>query len=173
MESSGNGALVGRELPPAAVLTADRHISAIARTLKAAGLAGTITELRVHAYLALLSGKSPYDLLPPHGLAGPDGPGTGPDGPGRPGGMGPTHALGPLLAQIRDGYRGMRAIRASLRASKREARRAARAARRSLERELASYTSPGDLNDLDAILERHSEEETADIRLILAARRAA
>jgi hypothetical protein len=51
--------------------------------------------------------------------------------------------------------------------------RAARAARRSLERELASYTSPGDLNDLDAILYRHSEQETADIRRILAARRGA
>jgi hypothetical protein len=45
--------------------------------------------------------------------------------------------------------------------------------RRSLERELASYTSPGDLNDLDAILDRHSEEETADIRRILATRRCA
>ena len=31
----------------------------------------------------------------------------------------------------------------------------------------------GDLNDLDAILDRHSEEETADIRRILTARRAA
>ena len=67
----------------------------------------------------------------------------------------------------------MRAIRASLRASKREDRRAARAARTSLERDLASYTSPADLNDLDAILDCHSGEETADIRRILAARRAA
>ena len=48
---------------------------------------------------------------------------------------------------------------------------AARAARKSLERELASYTSPSDLNDLDAILDRHSEEETADIRRFLATRR--
>jgi hypothetical protein len=84
-----------------------------------------------------------------------------------------TYELGPLLAEIRDGFRGMRAIRASLRAAKRADRRAARAARNSLERDLASYTSPGDLNDLDAILDRYSEEETADIRRILAARRAA
>jgi len=84
-----------------------------------------------------------------------------------------TYALGPLLADIRDGFRGMRAIRASRRASKREGTRAPRAARKSLERELASYTSPGDLNDLEAILARHSDEETADIRRILAARRAA
>jgi hypothetical protein len=48
---------------------------------------------------------------------------------------------------------------------------ARRAARTSLERDLASYTSPGDLNDLDAILDRHSEEDTADIRRILAAPR--
>jgi hypothetical protein len=84
-----------------------------------------------------------------------------------------TYELGPLLAEIRDGFRGMRAIRTSLRASKREDRRAARAARTSLERDLATYTTPADLNDLDALLDRHSEEETADIRRILAARRAA
>jgi hypothetical protein len=82
-----------------------------------------------------------------------------------------TYALRPLLAEIRDGFRGMRAIRACLRSEKRESTRAARAARRSLERELASYTSPGELSDLDAILERYSDEETADIRRIIAARR--
>jgi hypothetical protein len=67
----------------------------------------------------------------------------------------------------------MGAIRASLRAARREDRAAARAARNSLERDLASYTSPSDLNDLDAILDHYSQEETADIRRILAARRAA
>jgi hypothetical protein len=51
--------------------------------------------------------------------------------------------------------------------------RAAHAARKSLEHELAGYTSPADLNDLDAILDRHSDEETAGIRSILAARRCA
>ena len=84
-----------------------------------------------------------------------------------------TYELGPLLAEIRDGLRDMRAIRASLTAARREDRRAARAARDSLERDLASYRSPGDLSDLDAILDRYSDEETADIRRILAARRAA
>jgi len=49
--------------------------------------------------------------------------------------------------------------------------RAARAERKSLERDLASYTSEADLNDLDAILDRHSDEETRDIRRILASRR--
>lgn len=79
----------------------------------------------------------------------------------------PTYALRPLLAEVRDGYRGMRAIRASLRAS----RRAARAERRSLERELAGYTSPSDLADLEATLARYSDEETAEIRTMLRARR--
>jgi hypothetical protein len=69
-----------------------------------------------------------------------------------------THPLGRRWTVIREEFRGARA---------------ARAARRSLERDLASYTSSGDLNDLDAILDRHSEEETADIRRILAARRCA
>jgi len=49
--------------------------------------------------------------------------------------------------------------------------RAARAAHKSLVRELAPYTSPGDLNDLDAILARYSYTETAEIRRILAGRR--
>jgi hypothetical protein len=84
-----------------------------------------------------------------------------------------THELGPLLAEIRDGFRGMRTIRASLSASQRESRRAARGARKSLERELAGYTSVRDLNDLEAILDRYSDEETAGIRRILASQRAA
>jgi hypothetical protein len=45
------------------------------------------------------------------------------------------------------------------------------AAQKSLERELATYTTQSDLNDLDAILHRHSDTETAEIRHILAARR--
>jgi hypothetical protein len=49
--------------------------------------------------------------------------------------------------------------------------REARAARTKLAQELASYTSPQDLNDLDAILDRYSDRETADIRRILATQR--
>ena len=48
--------------------------------------------------------------------------------------------------------------------------RAARAARKALEHDLSGYTSSADLNDLGAILDRHTEEETADIRRILASR---
>ena len=69
-----------------------------------------------------------------------------------------THTLGRRWTEIREEVRGTRA---------------ARAARKTLHRELASYTSASDLNDLDAILDRHSDDETADIRRFLASRRAA
>jgi hypothetical protein len=49
--------------------------------------------------------------------------------------------------------------------------REGRAARSALERELASYSSPADLNDLHAILDRHSDRETVEIRRILARQR--
>jgi hypothetical protein len=58
---------------------------------------------------------------------------------------------------------------ASVRDELRDAR-AARAARKALEHDLAGYTSQADLNDLGAILDRHTREETADIRRILATR---
>ena len=51
--------------------------------------------------------------------------------------------------------------------------RQARAARRVLQRELSSYTTESELNDLEAILDRHSDEDTADIRRFLASRRVA
>jgi hypothetical protein len=46
--------------------------------------------------------------------------------------------------------------------------REAHAARTALERELASYNSPSDLDDLHAILDRYSDRETLEIRRILA-----
>jgi hypothetical protein len=46
--------------------------------------------------------------------------------------------------------------------------REARVIRKALERELATYTTQSDLADLHAILDRHSDRETADIRRILA-----
>ena len=51
--------------------------------------------------------------------------------------------------------------------------RDAHAAKAALERDLASYTSQADLNDLHAILTRYSDRETADIRRILASQRSA
>ena len=49
--------------------------------------------------------------------------------------------------------------------------RDAHAAQAALECELASYNSASDLDDLYAILDRYSDQETADIRRILAAQR--
>jgi hypothetical protein len=49
--------------------------------------------------------------------------------------------------------------------------RDAHAARTALQRELASYNSPSDLDDLHAILDRYSDQETREIRRILAAQR--
>ncbi|HWG12702.1 MAG TPA: hypothetical protein VG268_05445 [Streptosporangiaceae bacterium] len=51
--------------------------------------------------------------------------------------------------------------------------RHARAARRTLQHELSSYTTASELNDLEAILDRYSDEETAEIRRLLIARRVA
>ena len=58
------------------------------------------------------------------------------------------------------------AVREQIRESREE-----RAARAALERELASYSSASDLNDLHAILDRYSDQETAQIRRILASQR--
>jgi hypothetical protein len=60
------------------------------------------------------------------------------------------------------------AIRTELRET-----RDARVERKSLERELASYASQDDLDDLDAVLGRYSDAETAEIRRILTAQRRA
>jgi hypothetical protein len=63
-EHAGTAALAGRDLPPAAVIAADQHISTLARGLRAAGLAGTADQLRAQVFLALLSGISAAALLP-------------------------------------------------------------------------------------------------------------
>lgn len=69
-----------------------------------------------------------------------------------------TRTISPRLAAIRDELRKARATRA---------------ARKSLERDLSAYTTVSDLNDLGAILDRYSDEDTAQIRHILATRRRA
>jgi hypothetical protein len=63
-EHAGTAALAGRDLPPASVLAADEHITALARQLKAAGVPGTMDTLRADAFLALLSGTPVGSLLP-------------------------------------------------------------------------------------------------------------
>ena len=63
IESAGTAALSGRDLPPAAVLAADRHLTAIAETMRAAGTDGTMDQLRARAYLHLLSGQPTGSLF--------------------------------------------------------------------------------------------------------------
>jgi hypothetical protein len=69
-----------------------------------------------------------------------------------------SYSLGPLFAEIRAELRGMRA---------------ARAARKELRSELAVAVSPADLLELDTIIARYDDDETADIRQVLNERRLA
>ena len=69
-----------------------------------------------------------------------------------------TRTIGRRLTAIRTDRRGSRE---------------ARATRKALQQELSSYTSASELNDLEAILDRYSDEETAAIRRLLVARRVA
>jgi hypothetical protein len=50
--------------------------------------------------------------------------------------------------------------------------REAHVTRKALQREIATFTTQSDLEDLHAILDRYSDHETADIRRILARRAA-
>ncbi len=82
-EDAGTAALCGRDLPSAEALAADQRISARARELKTAGLAGTMDELRARAYLGFLLGRSG---LPQPGTSDPGaaGPAESTKGPGHP-----------------------------------------------------------------------------------------
>jgi hypothetical protein len=87
-EVSGNAVIAGRELPPAAALAASQLLTARARQLRKAGLAGGMDELRVFAYLEKLGVLAP---LSGGSGANPDsGPGEGPDSPGGGSGGGPA-----------------------------------------------------------------------------------
>jgi hypothetical protein len=112
-EDSGNGALSGRELPTDEVLASRQHVDTRARELRAAGIPGTLRELRVRAFLDLLQerdardgpplpaasrgrGHNPGDWDDPDDDAGDepgeqpgDGP-SGPPGPQDPGPAGPS-----------------------------------------------------------------------------------
>jgi len=75
-EDAGTAALAGRDLPPTEVLAADAHLTAWAKRLKAAGLGGSLDQLRAQVYLTLLNGQPPETLLPGPAAAGePAGPG--------------------------------------------------------------------------------------------------
>ena len=119
-EESGNGGMVARELPSDEVLASWQHVEQRALNLRAAGMPGTLQELRVRAYLDLLQERDsravpegpaqndppgPPDTGPdglsepdgPDGLSGPSGPDgpSDPGGPRAPGGPGPAHPPGP------------------------------------------------------------------------------
>jgi Domain of unknown function (DUF222) len=82
-EDAGTAALCGRDLPSAEVLAADQRISARARELKSAGLAGTMDELRARAYLDFLLGRRglPEPGTSDPGAAEPTGSAARPDRP--------------------------------------------------------------------------------------------
>jgi hypothetical protein len=119
-EASGNAGMVARELPSDEVLASWQHVEQRALDLRAAGLPGTLQELRVTAYLDLLQERDSRGQLQEHGPpapapageadghAGADGvpdqppdggqPGDGPGDPGPgsgPGSDGPDGDDGP------------------------------------------------------------------------------
>jgi hypothetical protein len=96
-ESSGTGALAGRDLPPSQVIAADQRIDALARWLRDNGADGTLAQLRAKVFTALLTGQRPETLLPdpPATSAGPDSQGPATTGPAT---AGPTSS-GPARAR--------------------------------------------------------------------------
>jgi hypothetical protein len=93
-EDAGTAALAGFGLPPAEVLQADQRITGRALALRAAGLAGSLGQLRARAYLDTLLGQdstptpppsppspasaAPADAPPPAGPAGSPSPANPP-----------------------------------------------------------------------------------------------
>jgi hypothetical protein len=101
-EDSGNAGMVARELPSAEVLASWQHVEQRALDLRAAGMPGSLQELRVRAYLDLLQERGRRDLAIPGQASAPDQPspdsqpptGSRPDGP-RGSGSGGTPGPGP------------------------------------------------------------------------------
>jgi hypothetical protein len=98
-EDSGNAGLVAREMPPDQILASWQHVEQRALDLRAAGIPGTLQELRVQAFLDLLQERDARDALtdPDVGQTeDPPGPEGGPqDGGGGPGGDIPGGSSGP------------------------------------------------------------------------------
>ncbi len=75
-EDAGTAALAGYSLPPAEVLEADQRLTDRALALRAAGLTGSLEELRARAYLDTLLGRdstppSPANLIRPPAAVSP------------------------------------------------------------------------------------------------------
>jgi Domain of unknown function (DUF222) len=79
-EASGNASFAGRELSVEDVMAAKAQNDADAAALRAAGMPGSLRQLRVLAYLDRLQGRNPMDRITP---ATPDSR-PGPDGSGDP-----------------------------------------------------------------------------------------
>ena len=86
-EDSGNAGIIARELPCDEVLASWQHVDQRAHDLRAAGLPGTLRELRIQAYLDLLQERDSR-LAPADPGGANSGPGSGPDG-GQGGTRGP------------------------------------------------------------------------------------
>ena len=95
-EPSGNAGMIARELPSDEVLASWQHVEQRALDLRAAGIPGTLEELRVRAYLDLLQERHTRLAAP-----APDPAGT-PATPGPHGGPGaqPGADAGPSLAAL-------------------------------------------------------------------------
>jgi Domain of unknown function (DUF222) len=115
-EDSGNAGMIARELPCDEVLASWQHVQQRALDLRAAGLPGSLRELRVRAYLDLLqerdSRNAPGDPDPAgsptasetRGRADQyDGPGGPPDGNN---GRGPERSSGPARGPRHTGRPG-------------------------------------------------------------------
>ena len=106
-EDSGNAGMVARELPPDEVLASWQHVEQRALDLRAAGVPGTLRELRVRAYLDLLQERdsratpagSRENAAPAKNAGSPQNPdpagNAGPGGSDGPGDGGPGDGLGP------------------------------------------------------------------------------
>jgi hypothetical protein len=85
---SGTATMAGRDLPPAEVLAADKYLTALAKAMKKLGAQDSMNQLRARAYLHLLGGGAPGELVIPHPTASTipgTGNGTGTPGTGTPG----------------------------------------------------------------------------------------
>src|SRR5580658_3138839 len=91
-EDSGNAGMIARELPCDEVLASWQHVDQRAHDLRAAGMPGSLRELRIQAYLDLLQERDSRA-----GPGGPSGPPAGNDDGGRDGsgGGGPRRDTGP------------------------------------------------------------------------------
>jgi Domain of unknown function (DUF222) len=108
-EESGNAGMTARELPSDEVLASWQNVEQRALDLRAAGVPGSLRELRTRAYLdllqerdsRLLAGSAPAQgHIPADGTAPDGGPSDGPDGPDSPAGTGPDGRARPARADI-------------------------------------------------------------------------